>query len=152
MLNQAMIVGRVGKDPAVNHSNNGTAITNLSVATSEKWKDKNSGEMQERTEWHKVVCFGRTAEVVGDYVKKGALIFVTGRLQTNKWQDKDQIDRYTTEIVASQVKFLSTPKNTSDNAGNSGNGGSTGNGQQSQPQPQQNQQADDDFPDDDIPF
>lgn len=105
-VNKAIIVGNVGQDPEVRHSSNGNAICNLSVATSESWKDKNTGEQQERTEWHRVVFYRRLAEIVGEYVRKGSQIYVEGRLQTRKWQDQSGQDRYTTEIVADQMQML----------------------------------------------
>jgi single-strand DNA-binding protein len=90
----------------VRYSPNGQAIANVNLATSESWKDKNTGEKQERTEWHRVVFFGRLAEIAGEYLKKGMQVYVGGRLQTRKWQDKDGNDRYTTEIVASDMQML----------------------------------------------
>ncbi|MDH3282714.1 MAG: single-stranded DNA-binding protein, partial [Gammaproteobacteria bacterium] len=100
------LVGHLGRDPEVRYSANGAAIANVSVATSESWKDKQSGETQERTEWHRVVFFGRLAEIVAEYLKKGSQVYVEGRLQTRKWQDQSGNDRYTTEIVASDMQML----------------------------------------------
>ena len=105
-VNKVILVGHLGKDPEVRYSPNGGAVANITLATSESWKDKTSGEKQERTEWHRVAFFGRLAEIVGEYLKKGAQIYVEGRLQTRKWQDKEGKDRYTTEIVANEMQML----------------------------------------------
>lgn len=105
-VNKVILIGNLGRDPEVRYSPNGQAIANVTLATSESWKDKNSGEKQERTEWHRVVFFGRLAEIAGEYLKKGAQIYVEGRLQTRKWQDKDGNDRYTTEVVATEMQML----------------------------------------------
>lgn len=105
-LNSVTLIGRVGKDPEVRHTGGGDAICNLSMATSEKWKDKASGEMKEATEWHRVTFYGRQAEVAGQYATKGALICVMGSLKTRKWTDKDGIERYTTEVQARELKLL----------------------------------------------
>ncbi len=105
-INKAIIVGHLGRDPEVRYSANGSAIANVSVATTEAWKDKNTGEKQERTEWHRVVFFGRLAEIAGEYLKKGSQVYVEGRIQTRKWEDKDGNDRYTTEIVANEMQML----------------------------------------------
>lgn len=105
-VNKVILVGNLGRDPEVRYSPNGQAVANVTIATSESWKDKTSGEKQERTEWHRIVFFGRLAEIAGEYLKKGAQIYVEGRLQTRKWQDKDGHDRYTTEIVASEMQML----------------------------------------------
>ncbi|HEX9810585.1 MAG TPA: single-stranded DNA-binding protein [Burkholderiales bacterium] len=105
-VNKVILVGNLGRDPEVRYSPNGQAVANVTIATSESWKDKTSGEKQERTEWHRIVFFGRLAEIAGEYLKKGAQIYVEGRLQTRKWQDKDGHDRYTTEIVANDMQML----------------------------------------------
>jgi len=105
-INKAIIVGNLGKDPEVRYSANGAAITNITVATSDVWKDKNTGENQERTEWHRIVFFGRLAEIAGEYLKKGSQVYIEGRIQTRKWQDQGGQDRYTTEIVASEMQML----------------------------------------------
>ncbi len=105
-VNKVMLIGHLGRDPEVRYSANGQAIANITLATSEGWKDKNTGEKQERTEWHRIVFFGRLAEIAGEYLKKGMQIYVGGRLQTRKWQDKEGVDRYTTEIVASDMQML----------------------------------------------
>ena len=105
-VNKVILVGNLGRDPEVRYSPNGQAVANVTLATSESWKDKTSGEKQERTEWHRIVFFGRLAEIAGEYLKKGAQIYIEGRLQTRKWQDKDGHDRYTTEIVANDMQML----------------------------------------------
>ena len=105
-VNKVILVGNLGRDPEVRYSANGQAVANVTIATSESWKDKTSGEKQERTEWHRLVFFGRLAEIAGEYLKKGAQIYVEGRLQTRKWQDKEGHDRYTTEIVANEMQML----------------------------------------------
>lgn len=105
-INKVILVGNVGLDPEVRYMPNGNAVTTLSVATSETWKDKQTGEKQERTEWHRVVCFNRLGEIAGEYVRKGSKLYVEGSLRTRKWQDQQGQDRYTTEIVASDVQLL----------------------------------------------
>lgn len=105
-VNKVILVGNLGKDPEVRYAPSGQAIANITIATSESWKDKNTGEKQEKTEWHRVVFFSRLAEIVGEYLKKGSQIYVEGRLQTRKWQDKEGKDRYTTEIVANEMQML----------------------------------------------
>jgi len=105
-VNKVMLIGHLGADPEVRYMPNGGAVANVTVATTESWKDKSSGEQQEKTEWHRVVFFARLAEIVGEYLKKGSQVYVEGRLQTRKWQDKSGVDRYTTEIVASEMQML----------------------------------------------
>lgn len=105
-VNKVILIGHLGRDPEVRYSANGQAIANVNLATSESWKDRGTGEKQERTEWHRVVFFGRLAEIAGEYLKKGMQIYVSGRLQTRKWQDKEGVDRYTTEIVANDMQML----------------------------------------------
>ena len=105
-LNKVMLIGHLGRDPDVRYSASGQAVVNITLATSESWKDKNTGDKQERTEWHRVVFFGRLAEIAGEYLKKGMQVYVGGRLQTRKWQDKEGNDRYTTEIVAADMQML----------------------------------------------
>jgi single-strand DNA-binding protein len=104
-VNKVILVGNLGKDPEVRYMPSGDAITNISVATTDSWKDKN-GEKQEKTEWHRVAFFGKLAEIAGEYLKKGSQVYVEGRLQTRKWQDKEGQDRYTTEIVADRMQML----------------------------------------------
>ena len=105
-VNKAIILGSLGQDPDIRYTAGGAAVANISIATNEQWKDKESGEMQERTEWHRVVFFGRLAEIVGEYLRKGSQVYVEGRIQTRKWQDKEGNDRYTTEIVANEMQML----------------------------------------------
>ncbi len=98
-VNKVILVGNLGQDPDVRYTADGRAITNISVATTDSWKDKNTGERQDRTEWHRVVFFGKLAEIAAEYLKKGSQVYIEGRLQTRKWQDKSGQDRYTTEVV-----------------------------------------------------
>ena len=105
-INKVILVGNVGGDPEVRYMPNGNAVTTLSVATSETWKDKQTGDKQERTEWHRVVCFNRLGEIAGEYVRKGSKLYVEGSLRTRKWQDPQGQDRYTTEIIASDIQML----------------------------------------------
>ncbi|HHH48963.1 MAG TPA: single-stranded DNA-binding protein [Gammaproteobacteria bacterium] len=157
-INKVILIGNLGQDPDVKYMPSGDAVANVTVATSESWKDKNTGEMQERTEWHRVVFFRRLAEIVGEYLKKGSKVYIEGKLQTRKWQDQSGNDRYTTEIIANEMQML-------DSRG--GGGGQFGGGQQAQGQnPRQAQPAgqaaggaaagsggfDDGGFDDDIPF
>jgi len=104
-VNKVILVGNLGRDPETRYTTGGDAVTNIRVATTDTWKDKN-GEKQERTEWHTVVFFGRQAEIAGEYLKKGKQVYIEGRLQTRKWQDKEGQDRYTTEIVADRMQML----------------------------------------------
>lgn len=105
-VNKVILIGNLGNDPDIRYTQGGAAVANISLATAESWRDKDSGEQQERTEWHRIVFFGRLAEIVGEYLKKGSQIYVEGRLQTRKWQDKEGKDRYTTEIVANDMQML----------------------------------------------
>jgi single-strand DNA-binding protein len=104
-VNKVILIGNLGRDPETRYMPDGGAITNISVATTETWKDK-QGEKQEKTEWHRVAFFGKLAEIAGEYLKKGSQVYVEGRLQTRKWQDKDGADKYTTEIVADRMQML----------------------------------------------
>ena len=105
-VNKVILIGNLGQDPEVRYMPNGNAVANVTLATTETWKDRNSGENQERTEWHRVVLFRRLAEIAGEYLKKGAKVYIEGKLQTRKWQDQNGQDRYTTEIVADQLQML----------------------------------------------
>lgn len=106
-VNRVILIGNLGKDPDMRYSPNGNAVANFSIATTESWKDKNSGEKVEKTEWHRIVAFSRLAEIVGEYLKKGAQVYVEGKLQTRKWQDKETgQDRYSTEVVAESIQML----------------------------------------------
>lgn len=105
-VNKVILVGNLGRDPETRYMPNGDAVTNIAVATTETWKDKNSGEKKEQTEWHRITFYRKLAEVVGQYLSKGSAIYVEGKLQTRKWTDKDGIDRYTTEIIAESMQML----------------------------------------------
>jgi len=144
-INKVILVGNLGRDPEVRYSPNGSAVANVTLATSEQWKDRQSGEMQERTEWHRVVFFGKLAEIAGEYLKKGRQVYVEGRLQTRKWQDQSGQDRYTTEIVANEMQMLG-----GSGGGEGGFGGGQGGGGGGF-QPGGSSPADDAF-DDDVPF
>jgi single-strand DNA-binding protein len=105
-VNKVILVGNLGKDPEVRYTPDGASITNITLATTDNWKDKQTGEKKEATEWHRVVFFGKLAEIAGQYLKKGRQVYIEGALRTRKWQDKEGVDRYTTEIVASEMKML----------------------------------------------
>jgi single-strand DNA-binding protein len=105
-INKVIIIGRLGNDPEVRYTPSGAAVTKFSVATSEEWKDKNSGEKKERTEWHRITAWGKLGEICGEYLAKGRQVYVEGRLQTSSYDDKEGVKRYSTEIVASDVQFL----------------------------------------------
>lgn len=105
-VNKVILIGNTGQDPELRYTGSGAAVANISLATTEKWKDRDSGDMQERTEWHRCVAFGRTAEIIGEYVTKGTPLYVEGKLQTRKWQDRDGNDRWTTEIVIREMQML----------------------------------------------
>ncbi len=105
-INKVILIGNLGKDPETRYMPSGGAVTNITVATSESWKDKQTGEQQERTEWHRVVFFNRLAEIAGEYLKKGSKVYIEGSLRTRKWQGNDGQDRYTTEIVAGEMQML----------------------------------------------
>jgi single-strand DNA-binding protein len=105
-INKVIIIGNIGQDPEVKYMPSGGAVTNVSIATSETWKDKATGEPQERTEWHRVVFFNRLGEIAGEYLKKGSKVYIEGSLRTRKWQAEDGTDRYTTEIVANEMQML----------------------------------------------
>lgn len=142
-VNKVILVGNLGNDPEVRFMTNGKAVANISIATSESWKDQ-QGQKQEKTEWHRLTMYDKLAEIIGEYVKKGDKIYIEGKLQTRKWQNKDGVDMYTTEVVCDQMQMLG------------GNGNPQP--QQNKPAPQQNsnpapqnKQVEPDF-DDDIPF
>ncbi len=139
MLNKVTLIGNLGADPEVKYMPSGEAITNIRLATTRRWKDKQSGERKEQTEWHRVVFFRRLAEVAGEYLKKGSQVYIEGRIQTRKWQDQSGQDRYSTEIIAEEIQML----------------GGRGNNDQNTQQPQSNTDNatpnTDNF-DNDIPF
>jgi single-strand DNA-binding protein len=145
-INKVILIGNLGKDPETRYMPSGGAVTNVTLATSESWKDKNTGEQQERTEWHRVVFFNRLGEIAGEYLRKGSKVYVEGSLRTRKWQGQDGQDRYTTEIVANEMQMLDS------------RGGSTSfdapqsqGAPRSQPSSAPASMPDNDF-DDDIPF
>jgi len=105
-INKVILIGRLGSDPEVRYTPSGVAVANFNIATSEEWKDKESGEKKERTEWHRIVAWRRLGEICGEYLSKGKQVYIEGRLQTRDWEDRDGNKRYTTEIVASDVQFL----------------------------------------------
>lgn len=160
MLNQCNFIGRLGNDPEVRYMPDGKAAANISIGCSEKWKDKQTGEQKERTEWVRGSAFGKLAEIMGEYLRKGSLVYISGKMQTRKWQDQSGQDRYSTEIVISEMKMLGSK---SDNQGQQQQGGW---GQPQQPQKQQNRAPQQQAPqqaqpqyneppmdfDDDIPF
>lgn len=146
-VNKVILVGNVGQDPETRYMPNGNAVTNISLATSETWKDKNTGEQQERTEWHRVTFYQRLAEIVAEYVKKGSKLYIEGRLQTRSWE-QDGVKRYATDIIASEMQML-------DSRGGSADSYSSGAGAtppQKNTTPTQEAPADMDSFDDDIPF
>lgn len=122
-INKVILVGNLGKDPEIRYMPNGEAVANFSVATSESWKDKQSGEQKEQTEWHRVVAFKKLAEIIGEYVKKGSKIYIEGKLRTRKWQDKDGQDKYMTEIIADEMQMLDGKSVVAENAPNESNAG-----------------------------
>ncbi|MFK7963552.1 MAG: single-stranded DNA-binding protein [Burkholderiaceae bacterium] len=126
-VNKVILVGNLGRDPETRYSPNGGAICNVNIATSRNWKDKESGERREETEWHRVVFYNRLAEIAGEYLKKGRSIYVEGRLQTRKWQDKEGKDRWTTEIIGDQMQMLGG-RDDMGGGGGSGGGGYGGGG------------------------
>ena len=171
-VNKVIIVGNLGNDPEVRYAANGSAIANISIATSESWTDKNTGDKQEKTEWHRVVMFNRLGEIAGEYLRKGSKVYVEGKLQTRKWQDQSGQDRYTTEIVANTMQMLDArggdmnqgqgsgggyqaPRQQAPQQGGGqqfGGGQPQGGGQQQAPQQSAPQPAPANDFDDDIPF
>jgi single-strand DNA-binding protein len=151
-INKVILVGNLGADPETRYTASGAAITSIRIATSESWTDKQSGEKQERTEWHSITFFGRLAEIAGEYLRKGSQVYVEGRLQTDKWQDKDGNDRFTTKVIANEMQMLG-------GRGGEGAGGSSSNegfrskqGGGRNQGPAANSGPDEGFADDDIPF
>jgi len=142
-INKVIIVGNLGGDPETRYMPSGSAVTNLTVATNESWKDKQTGEQKERTEWHKVAMFNRLAEIAAEYLRKGSQVYIEGKLRTRKWQDKEGKDRWTTEIIADEMQMLS--------GRGGGGGGSAPMSQDSGSASAPAQAGPDDF-DDDIPF
>lgn len=163
-INKVILVGNLGNDPEVRYSQSGSAMTTISIATSESWKDKATGEQKERTEWHRVKFFGKLAEIAGEYLKKGSQVYVEGRLRTDKYTDKNGVERYTTDVFADDMQMLGGKPGGSEGGGSRSMGGgaprSSGGGYgggsnesrgggSSQMPPSRN---DDPFPEDDIPF
>jgi len=148
-INKVIIIGSLGRDPELRQTAGGSAVANLNIATTEAWKDKQTGEKKETTEWHRVVLFGKTAEIAGEYLKKGRTVYIEGRLQTRKWQDKDGADRYSTEIVGSDMQMLGGGEGRGEGGGRQGVGEDPAWGSD----PPRNKPADSgaDF-DDDIPW
>jgi single-strand DNA-binding protein len=142
-INKVILVGNLGADPETRYMPSGGAVTNIRIATSESWKDKQTGDQQERTEWHNVAFFGKLAEIAGEYLRKGSQVYVEGRLRTRKWQDKQGNDRWTTEIVANEMQMLGS---------RSGMGGSSYEKKDDQGPAQATADAPADDFDDDIPF
>jgi len=156
-VNKVILIGNLGKDPETRYMPSGGAVTNITLATSESWNDRNSGQRQERTEWHRVVFFNKLAEIAGQYLTKGSKVYVEGALRTRKWQDKEGRDQYTTEIVADEMQMLDSR---SGSGGAMGDDGGYGGGYSQQPAQSAPRQpasqpaaapADDSW-DDDIPF
>lgn len=149
-INKVILIGHLGADPEVRYTQSGTAVANLRVATSERWKDRQSGEMQERTEWHRVVLFGKLGEIAEQYLRKGSQVYLEGRIQTRKWQGQDGQDRYTTEVVAADMQMLG-------GRGEGGGGGSaplsgTDEARSEPPVSGAPTSAPEEMEDDDIPF
>jgi single-strand DNA-binding protein len=162
-VNKVILIGNLGRDPETRYTTGGDAICNLNIATSEQWKDK-SGEKQERTEWHRVVLFGRQAEIAGEYLKKGRSVYIEGRLQTRKYTDKDGVEKYSTEIVGDRMQLLGSREGSGGGGGDvdfvgsgggsragggSGSGGGAGSGVKGGGAPKR---SNPDELDDDIPF
>jgi len=154
-INKVILIGNLGADPETRYTPSGVAVTNIRIAVSETWKDRQSGEQQERTEWVRVVGFNRLAEIMGEYLQKGSQVYVEGRMQTNKWQDQQGNDRYTTEIIANDMQMLGG-RGGGGGGGAPGGGGSGqrggGGGQQGGGNQQGGSQPPADDFDDDIPF
>ncbi|WP_267256271.1 single-stranded DNA-binding protein [Coxiella endosymbiont of Ornithodoros maritimus] len=154
-VNKVILIGNLGQDPEVRYTPNGNAVASVTLATSSTWRDKQTGELQERTEWHRIAFFNRLAEIVGEYLRKGSKIYIEGSLRTRKWQDKNGVDRYTTEIIANEMHMLDHR-----GGGNTRNYGNHSEGfvsnKQSAPTSSQTPTAGDDSSmadfDDDIPF
>ncbi len=141
-VNKVILIGRLGKDPEIRYFQDGTAVANFTIATSEEWKDKESGEKREKTEWHRIVAFRRLGEICGEYLSKGRQVYISGRLQTREWEDKDGNRRWTTEIVANEMQMLGSRE--------SGSGNRDADAYQPPGMPGQGSGLDE--PEDDIPF
>jgi single-strand DNA-binding protein len=163
-VNKVILVGNLGADPETRYTANGGAITSIKIATSESWKDKQTGENQERTEWHRVKFFGRLAEIAGEYLRKGRQVYIEGSLRTDKYTDKEGVERYTTDIIANEMQMLGGAGGEGGGGGGGGGGGSRGPSERpqrsgggggspapSRPEPRREAPPPDDF-EDDIPF
>ena len=157
-VNKVILVGNLGKDPEVRYTADGAAIANITLATTDTWKDKATGEKKEATEWHRVSFFGKLAEIAGQYLKKGRSVYIEGRIRTRKWQDKEGQDRYTTEIIADQMQMLGSregmggPASDDDGGGGRSYAGGGGGGGAAKPAPAKKPAGNFDDMDDDIPF
>jgi len=167
MLNKVTLIGRLGADPEVRYMPSGGAVTNISLATTRRWKDRQSGERRDETEWHRIAFFNRIAEIAGEYLRKGSLVYIEGRIRTRKWQDQNGQDRYTTEIIAEQMQMLDSKSGGTGNFNDSTDNTNNFSSSPQQASPQQKSQASpadkpaasdtpppasyEDF-DDDIPF
>jgi len=158
-INKVILIGNLGKDPETRYMPNGGAVTNVVIATSESWKDKETGQKKEETEWHKLVFFNRLGEIAGEYLKKGSKVYVEGKLKTRKWQDQNGNDRWSTEIIASELQMLDSKAETGHQQAAyhnqqtpNKNSGPIPKGSQQQAQPQQQAPSGHDDFDDDIPF
>ncbi len=149
-INKVILIGNLGRDPETRYTQGGAAVTNFSIATSESWRDRQTGEQKERTEWHNIVCFARLGEIAGEYLRKGSKVYIEGRLQTRKWQDKEGADRYTTEIVANEMQMLDS-RGAGGGAGDSAPRQSSGGTSKGGFEPPPADNFADDL-DDDIPF
>jgi single-strand DNA-binding protein len=150
-INKVILIGNLGADPEVRYTQSNSAVCNLSVATSEQWRDKQTGEQRENTEWHRVVLFARLGEIAGEYLRKGSKVYIEGRLQTRKWQDQNGQDKYTTEIVANEMQMLDGRGGDAPMGDAGGYGGGRPQRQQPQRQPASAPPVEDDMGDD-IPF
>lgn len=151
-INKVILIGNLGKDPEVRYTSGGSAVANLRIATTESWKDKQTGEKKEATEWHSVVLFGKLGEIAGEYLRKGRTVYIEGRLQTRKYQDKEGVERYSTEIVGSDMQMLGGGEGRGEGGGRQSGGEEPawGGGRQGGGKPAANDFGGD-F-DDDIPF
>ncbi len=146
-VNKVLLIGNLGMDPEVRYTPNGNAVANVVLATSNAWRDKQTGELQERTEWHRIVFFNRLAEIVAEYLRKGSKIYVEGSLRTRKWQDKAGAERYTTEIIANEMQILDSRQKSTDPSGYSDKARAA-----EEIATESTAEAVPDFSDDDIPF
>ena len=155
-VNKVLLIGNLGGDPEVRYTASGNAVANVTLATSSAWKDKSTGDLQERTEWHRIVFFNRLAEIVGEYLHKGSKVYIEGSLRTRKWEDNDNVTRYTTEIIANEMQILDSRNSGQRQSNNSGqnqyaNGNGNGNTAQANGNTASTNQSPA-FEEDDIPF